>query len=165
MKQERISILAFAAFMTVVLLLILNFVDKSGEKLLEEAKLNWSVEQQESIAIENIHFSTKGRIGKQIMFDSKEGTIVLDMSNVHYLAKTEDESHMSLTVFKENDGERERAVLVVFINEEDLKLVSRNYAEAFNMTLTLDNVEPTITKLPDKYIDLSEDWDSEQIIE
>lgn len=165
MSQERKSILLFAVIMTGVLLLFLFFVERTGEDRLEQAKQNWSVEHQESVSIKNIHFLNKNIFEKKIVFDTNEGTTVLDMYNVHYIAKTEDESHMSMTVFKENDSERERAVLVVFINEEDLKLVSRNYAEAFNMTLTLDNVEPTITKLPDNYIDLSEDWDSEQIIE
>ncbi|TCI25297.1 hypothetical protein EVJ32_10890 [Exiguobacterium sp. SH5S4] len=165
MSEERKSILLFAVVMTGVLLLILTFVDRSGEKMLEKAMLNWDVEHQESVAIENVHFSTKQFRGKQIMFDTNEGTIVLDMENVHYLAKTEDESRMNMTIFKEKDGERERAVLVVYVNENDLKLVSKNYAEAFSSTLTLDNVEPTITKLPDNYIDLSKGWDSPQVIE
>ena len=162
MRKEMNSLFLFplvmAGILTGMFILMLGFIEKSD-------KPNWTVEQQESVSIKNIHFLNEGMFNKEIVFDTNEGTIVMSMYSVHYIAKTEDESHMSMTVFKENDSERERAVLVVFINEEDLKLVSRNYAEAFNMTLTLDNVEPTITKLPDNYIDLSEDWDSEQIIE
>lgn len=132
----------------------------------------WQLVANEETQVKDVRFKQTWNTGSRITMDTEQGSVVLDITKIDYFVSTDKPSYFEVRVFKENHhyanwvpelikkSERKRAMLTLYINENDTNEVSKRFADNLGRTLIFIKGEDFTGELKDSYTSLPDDFDA-----